>query len=108
MIKFVPNLASPGGSVFLLAIFGYNWSGDYPQEEFSHILLPAKYESKILKTLFYVFGYLFEQCMKIWWFSLNFGWILVIENLKKHIILALLIFNTTFLLYMTNKKKKVA
>jgi hypothetical protein len=84
MIKFVSNLASPGGSVFLLAIFCYNWSGDYPQEEFSHILLPAKYESKIFKTLFYVFGYLLEQCMKIWWFFLNFGWILVIENLKKH------------------------
>jgi hypothetical protein len=108
MIKFVPNLASPDGSVFLLAIFCYNWSGDDPQEEFNHILLPAKYESKILKTSFYVFGYLLEQCMKIWWFFLKFGWILVIENLKKHIILALLIFNTTFWLYMTNQKKKVA
>ncbi len=34
--------------------------------------------------LFYIFGYLLDYtCIEIWWFFLNFGWILGTENLKK-------------------------
>jgi hypothetical protein len=37
---------------------------------------------------------------------LRFGRILAIENLKKHLILALLIFNMTFWLFKTQRKNK--
>jgi hypothetical protein len=34
---------------------------------FSQIWLPVKYESKFLKTSFYISGYLLEPCMDITW-----------------------------------------
>jgi len=44
----------------------------------------AKYEIKILKTSFSFLATLFEPWVEIWCFFLKFGWILSIENLKKH------------------------
>jgi hypothetical protein len=41
---------------------------------------------------------------EIWKFSLIFGPIMAIENLKKHLILSLLVFNFTFWLY-TRKER---
>jgi hypothetical protein len=53
---------------------------------FSQIWLQAKYESKNLKETFYIFGYLLEPCMEIWRIFLNFGLIMAIEILRKHLI----------------------
>jgi hypothetical protein len=54
---------------------------------FSQIWLQAKYESNFfLKATFYIFGYVLEPCMEIWWIFLNFGLIMAIENLRKHLI----------------------
>ncbi len=35
---------------------------------------------------FYIFGYLFEPCIQMWWSFSSFGQILAAENLKKHMI----------------------
>jgi hypothetical protein len=44
--------------------------------------------------------------MEIWRFLLKFGQTMAIENLKKHLILALLVFNIAFLaIYIAIKKK---
>ncbi len=43
---------------------------------------------------------------KIWRFFLNYGRIMAIENLKKRMISARLIFNIAFWLYIASPKKK--
>ncbi len=53
---------------------------------------------------FYMVGSLLEPCIEIWWFFLNLFQILAIENLKKLLILALLIFSFTFCQYIASKK----
>jgi hypothetical protein len=64
-----------------------------PQEDLAKFWLQAKYESKNQKKPPSMFvGCLLEPCIKIWRFFLNFDPILTIENLKKHMILALSIF----------------
>jgi hypothetical protein len=72
---------------------------------FSQIWLPEKYESRIFSTFFYIFEYLFEPCIEIWNFFLNFDWILATENLKRHLNLAFLNFNFTIWLYIASKRK---
>jgi len=57
---------------------------------FSQIWLQAKYEKK--KTSFYIFGYLLELCIEIWRIFFEKIIIMAIEDLKKHKILAFLIF----------------
>jgi hypothetical protein len=52
---------------------------------------------------FYMVGYLLEQYIEIWQFFLNLFQILAIENLKKLLILALLIFSFTFCQYIASK-----
>jgi hypothetical protein len=52
--------------------------------------------NKIIKTSFYIFGYLLKPCVKIWIILLNFNQIMAIENFKKHFILAHLFFNIAF------------
>jgi hypothetical protein len=47
---------------------------------FSHIWLQAKNKCQIF-MLFYIFGYLFEPCLKIWQFFKKIIQILAIENL---------------------------
>jgi hypothetical protein len=49
-------------------------------------------------------GYLLEPCIEIWRFFLNLFQILAIENLKKLLILALLVFSFTFCQYIARKK----
>jgi hypothetical protein len=53
---------------------------------------------------FYMVGYLLEPCIEIWRFFLNFFQILAIENLKKLLILALLMFSFTFCQYIASEK----
>ncbi len=71
---------------------------------FSRIGLHVKDECKTFKTFFYIFCYILEPCIKIWWFLLTFGWILIIKNLKKHLILVFSHFYITFWLYITSTK----
>jgi hypothetical protein len=61
----------------------------------------AKFGYKLNMRIFffkylYIFNYLVQPWIEIWQVFLNFGWILAVENLKKHLKLALLIFNTAF------------
>jgi len=44
-----------------------------------------------LETSFYILANLLESWIELWTVILNFGWIMTIENLKKHINLPLLI-----------------
>jgi hypothetical protein len=47
--------------------------------------------------------------MEIWRFLLKFGQTMAIENLKQHLILALLVFNIAFLaIYIAIKKRLVS
>jgi len=48
---------------------------------------------------------LLERCIEIWQIFLKSNQILAIENLKKHLILPLLIFNIAFWLYRASQKK---
>ncbi len=50
----------------------------------------------VFKKILLYFYYLLRPWIEIWQVFLNFGWILAVENLKKHLKLALLIFNTAF------------
>jgi len=63
---------------------------------FSQIWLHTKYDSNFLKTSFYNLATYLKPYLEIWKNFLNFGRILAIENLKRHMILQLLIFNVTF------------
>ncbi len=72
---------------------------------FTQIGLQVKDECKTFKTFFYIFCYIFEPCIKIWWFLSTFGWILIIKNLKKHLILIFSHFYMTFWLYIISTKK---
>jgi len=45
--------------------------------------LQAKYKNNYLKTLFYIFDYMFERFVKLWKVALNFDWIMAIENSQK-------------------------
>jgi len=69
-------------------------SGDFPKENLAIFRLQHQYENKKLKNiLLCFFGY--PNCtmyMKSGKFSLNFGPILTIENLKRHLILIFLVF----------------
>jgi hypothetical protein len=56
---------------------------------------------KFLKHPSLFLATLHQPCIEIWRFFLNFGRIVAIENLKKHIILALLLFkNIAFFGYI--------
>jgi hypothetical protein len=59
-----------------------------------------------LKTFLYIFGYLLQTGLEIWRFFLNFGGIKAIQNLKKQMILPLLLFNIAFKVYNIASKKK--
>jgi hypothetical protein len=90
--------------VGFLPILWCSQSGDDPQE------VVAKFGYKInmkvsFKISFYIFGFVLDSCIEIWWFFLKFGGILADKNLKKHLILALLIFNIPFWLYIASKEK---
>jgi hypothetical protein len=74
---------------------------------FSQIWLQAKFENIYFKTTFYIFGYLLKPCIKIWLFPLNFGQIMAIGNLPKHLILAHLIFLISLFGYISGKKMAV-
>jgi hypothetical protein len=54
---------------------------------------------------FILLATLHEWCIEIWQILLKFNQILAIENLKKHLILPLLIFNIAFWLYRASQKK---
>jgi hypothetical protein len=69
---------------------------------FSQIWLQAKYISKKLKQI----SIILATYLKIWRFFFDFGQIVAVENLKKrHLTLALLIFNLSFWLYIVSQKK---
>ncbi len=75
------------GSVFFffwqfLQFLCYSQSGNVSTGRFSQIWLQAKYESKFLKTSFYISGYLVEPCIDITW----------LKSSKNHMILTVLIF----------------
>jgi len=72
-----------------------------------HRKLQAKCESKIVKHLsIFLATHLNHVNRKIRQFFLNFGQILTIEILEKHLTLALLFFNITFGLNKASKKNK--
>jgi hypothetical protein len=52
-----------------------------------------------------MFCYLLEPYIEIWCFYKKIDEILAIENLKRHMILALIIFNIAFWLYIPKRKK---
>ncbi len=54
----------------------------------------------------YIFGCFTWTVYKVLQILLSFGRILAIENLQKHLILALLIFNMTFWLFNTQREKQ--
>jgi hypothetical protein len=82
----------------------YSQSDDDPHKDLVEFWLQVKYESKIVKTSFHILCHLLEPCMKNLGFLQIFGLILAIEILVKHMILALLILNLSFWLYIAQEK----
>jgi hypothetical protein len=61
----------------------------------SQIKLWAKYGIRKFETYFsYIWLPTWKPCKEIWRFFFQFGWILAIQNLKKHLILAVFRFMT--------------
>jgi hypothetical protein len=61
-------MSLPTHNAFELMILWWSQSGDDPQDDLTKIGYKLNYESKLFKTLIYIFGYPIEQCMKIWRF----------------------------------------
>jgi len=72
---------------------------------FRHIWLQAKYESKIFKNPSIILATYLNHVYKFGIFFLNFGQIMAIENLERHLILALLISNLAIWLFMASGKQ---
>jgi hypothetical protein len=101
---------APGSSVvFVNFVMSPKWR--WSLGRFRQIRLQYTYESKlyIFLTSSFIFGYnILEPPIEIWrFFSKHFDHILAIENLNKHYILAVLIFNIYFWLYTASKKQRL-
>jgi hypothetical protein len=79
-----------GGSVFffpaIFAIFVLQPKWQWSTGRYSQIWLQAKYESKFLKTSFYISGYLLEPCIDVTW----------LKSSKNRMILTVFIFYIWF------------
>ncbi len=96
---------TPHWAVFILAILYYSQSGDDSPGRFSQIWLKAKHERKNKNILLYFWLNIREPLIEIWNFFSYFIRFIGIENVKKHIILAFLVFSIAFWLYITSIKK---
>ncbi len=66
------------------------------------------HESKIIKNPSIFLATSFEPCVEIWWFNLNFGRTMAIENFKRPMILNVFIsMSRAFWLYIASKKMGV-
>ncbi len=95
-------------AVFFWAILQYSQSGDDLQEDFkAKFWLQPKYEKKIKKNPSIFLATYSNHVYKSRVFPYDFGQILTIENLKKHMILDLLIFSYSILaIYIAGRKQK--
>ncbi len=103
--SFHPSFVAGGwqSNVFIWVTFVMQPKWQQSVEIFKQIWLQAKYENNIQPSIF--LATVLKPCSVIWKVLLNFGLIMAFLNVKKYLILALLLFNFSFWLQITSTKK---
>jgi len=76
--------------------------------KFSQIWLQDKFESRILRTSFNIFGYVLEPCIEIWENFLKFGRLMATEKSKKAFDFSTFNFQYSFLAIYSQRKNRLS